>query len=237
MFAEALADYLWILRSSWPDPRLVWDDGMSCLLDSDCVIFFLTLYGTQIHITHPTVLANNVSSIDFRPNTPFSPAWLVAAVRNLMVPDRLWYRTDWVVTCWELSILMYWPGQLPGRSSVISGELQAGGIAYVYVWLECSYDSSEGQPGQLAYTFVIRILSTSYTYISTFSVCCYSKYLSRWFCPRNVETGATKCLGRLHGKNTSVWLKSVFLLKVNNYQTVKRHKVIIWLNHAPFYNG
>jgi hypothetical protein len=28
----------------------------------------------------------------------------------------------------------------PGRSSVISGKLQAGGVAYVCVWLERSYE-------------------------------------------------------------------------------------------------
>ncbi len=28
---------------------------------------------------------------------------------------------------------MYRPGQLPGRASVICGELQAGGIVYVYI--------------------------------------------------------------------------------------------------------
>jgi hypothetical protein len=82
--------------------------------------------------------------------------------------------------CWGLSILMYCPGQLPGRSSVISGELQAGGIVYVYVWRECSYDPPKGQSGQLVHTFVNHILMTSCTYISTFSVCCYSRYLSRW---------------------------------------------------------
>jgi hypothetical protein len=35
----------------------------------------------------------------------------------------------------------------------------------------------EGHLGQHAYTFVIRILSTSLTCVSIFSVCCYSKYL------------------------------------------------------------
>ena len=46
-----------------------------------------------------------------------------------MVPDRLWYRTNCGTRlfCLGLSIFMYRPGQLPGRSSVISGELQAGG--------------------------------------------------------------------------------------------------------------
>ncbi len=42
-----------------------------------------------------------------------------------MVPDRLFYRTDCDVQ--GLSVLMYWPGQLPARASIISGELQAGG--------------------------------------------------------------------------------------------------------------
>ncbi len=41
---------------------------------------------------------------------------------------------------------MYRPGQLPGRSSGISGELQTG---------KCSYYPPEGYPGQLMYTFVI----------------------------------------------------------------------------------
>ncbi len=64
-----------------------------------------------------------------------------------MVPDRLGYSTDcFVRSC--LSIFMYRPGQLPGRTSVISGELQAGGIVYVQVWLECSYEPPEGNPGQ-----------------------------------------------------------------------------------------
>ncbi len=41
-----------------------------------------------------------------------------------MVPGRLWYRTDCVVLGCPFSwILMY----RPSRSSVISGELQAGG--------------------------------------------------------------------------------------------------------------
>ncbi len=35
-------------------------------------------------------------------------------------------------------------------------------------------------PGQDAYTFVIRILSTSFTSVSIFSVWCCSRYLSLW---------------------------------------------------------
>jgi hypothetical protein len=42
--------------------------------------------------------------------------------RKLIVPDRLWYRTDCFVRSYPFR-----PGQLPGRSSVINGELQAGG--------------------------------------------------------------------------------------------------------------
>jgi hypothetical protein len=33
---------------------------------------------------------------------------------------------------------------------------------------------------QHAYTYVIRILSTSLTLVSFLSVCCYSRYLSQW---------------------------------------------------------
>ncbi len=33
----------------------------------------------------------------------------------------------------------------------------------------------EGHRGQLAYTFLIRILSTSFISVSIFSVCCYSR--------------------------------------------------------------
>ncbi len=41
-------------------------------------------------------------------------------------------------------------------------------------------DPPEGHPEQLVYTFVIRILSKSLTSVYIFSVCCYSRYLSRW---------------------------------------------------------
>ncbi len=51
----------------------------------------------------------------------------------------------------------------PDRASVISGEL------LVYDWLEYSADLPEGHPGHLAYTFVIRILSTSLTFHSFLS--------------------------------------------------------------------
>jgi hypothetical protein len=45
-----------------------------------------------------------------------------------MVPDRLWYCTVLYRLCYlGLSIFMYRPGQLSGRATLISGELQAGG--------------------------------------------------------------------------------------------------------------
>ncbi len=65
------------------------------------------------------------------------------------------------------------------RSSFICGELRAGGIAYVYVCLERSYDLSAGHAGQHAYTFGIHIVSESLSSVSIFSVCCYSS-VSIW---------------------------------------------------------
>ncbi len=69
---------------------------------------------------------------------------------------------------------------LAGRTSFISGELKDGGIAYVYVGLERSYDPPECHPGQQAYTFVIDLLSTSLTSVSIFPVSCCSRYVSLW---------------------------------------------------------
>ncbi len=54
----------------------------------------------------------------------------------------------------------------------------------------------KGPPGHHAYTFVIRILSTSLTTVSVFSVCCCSRYLSVW-----VDTtlqDRTPCLTQQH---------------------------------------
>jgi hypothetical protein len=47
-------------------------------------------------------------------------------------------------------------------------------------WSALMNPRTEGHPGQHAYTFVIRILSTSLTSVSIFSVSRYSWYLSRW---------------------------------------------------------
>ncbi len=44
-----------------------------------------------------------------------------------MVPDRLWYCTDCVVRGYPFSHSHVPLGQLPSRSSVISGELKARG--------------------------------------------------------------------------------------------------------------
>ncbi len=76
---------------------------------------------------------------------------------------------------------MYQPGQLPGRSSVINGELQAGGnsICLLYLWLECS-----GVTPQKATMDNLRTLLwfVSFRRLNIpLSVCCYSRYQSRWF--------------------------------------------------------
>ncbi len=42
-------------------------------------------------------------------------------------------------------------------------------------WRARSFYPPEGHPGQLAYTFLIRILSTSFISVSIFSVCCFSR--------------------------------------------------------------
>ena len=49
---------------------------------------------------------------------------------------------------------------------------------------------TEGHPGQLAYTFLIRILQTSFISVSIFSVCCYSRVsismvVSSEYCRKN----------------------------------------------------
>jgi hypothetical protein len=57
----------------------------------------------------------------------------------------------------------------PGISSVISGELQAGGNSIHLGWLECCYDPPEGHPGQLVYCgylYIIIHTENSYMYLS-----------------------------------------------------------------------
>jgi hypothetical protein len=79
-----------------------------------------------------------------------------------MVPDRLWYRTDCVVRCCPFTCTgpASRPGQIFSSKWEAAGWGEGGGIAYDYILLEFSYDPPEGHPGQLVYTFVIRILST-----------------------------------------------------------------------------
>ncbi len=101
--------------------------------------------------------------LDVWPGTTCSLAWL-GAVSNTLGGGKPVIESKHQL----------WPR--PGRSSFISRELKAEGIAYVYVWLERFYDLPEGH----AYTFVICILSTSLTSVSIFYVCCYSRSLSRW---------------------------------------------------------
>jgi hypothetical protein len=88
----------------------------------------------------------------------FDPIRLVAWPAGIRLGGgSLWYRPD----CGTIQTVLLGavhshvtPGQLPGRSLVISRELQAGVLLL---------PPPEGHPGQLAYTFVIRILSTSRT--------------------------------------------------------------------------
>ncbi len=67
---------------------------------------------------------------------------------------------------------------LPNRLSVIESKhkLWPGPAdLHLLVGAEgCGFQHTECHPRQLAYTFLIRILSTSLTSLSIFSVCCYS---------------------------------------------------------------
>ncbi len=44
----------------------------------------------------------------------------------------------------------------------------------------CEWDAPEGHPGECCAHLYAIILSTSFTSVSIFSVCCYSRYLSLW---------------------------------------------------------
>jgi hypothetical protein len=55
------------------------------------------------------------------------------------------------------------------------------------------YDPPEGHPGQQAYTFVIRILSTSLTSVSIFSVCFCSRYVYLWLALKLCCTYTVQC--------------------------------------------
>jgi hypothetical protein len=62
----------------------------------------------------------------------------------------------------------------PADLHLLVGSWRLWSITYIYVWLKSSYDPPECHLGQLAYTFLIRILSMSFTSVSIFSVCYYS---------------------------------------------------------------
>ncbi len=94
------------------------------------------------------------------------------------VPDRLWYCPTSAAKPVIESKYKLRPG--PADLHLLVGSWNLRWIAYIYVWLESSYDPPEGHPGQLAYTFLISILSTSFISVSIFSVCCTLEYLSQW---------------------------------------------------------
>jgi hypothetical protein len=50
----------------------------------------------------------------------------------------------------------------------------------------CEWDAPEGDPGQSCVHLFARILSTSFTSVSIFSVCCYSSVSNSMVC--NVYT-------------------------------------------------
>jgi hypothetical protein len=81
---------------------------------------------------------------------------IFVAVRNTLGGVSLWYRTD----CAGCPFSCNGPARCP---AVKSGELQAAGNSICLCLTECSYDPPEGNPGQLAYAFGIRLLSTSRT--------------------------------------------------------------------------
>jgi hypothetical protein len=100
-----------------------------------------------------------------------------------MVLYRRWFRTDYVVRRCQVSCEAW-----PAAWQIFKykwGSCRLGGIAWLYyVCLECSYDPQKAFLDSLrTYTLVIFIPSTSRTSMSTFSVCCYSRYLSQWLIP------------------------------------------------------
>ena len=63
-----------------------------------------------------------------------------------------------------------------------------------------AYNPPECHPAQQAYTFLIRILSTSFISVSIFSVCCYSRV--------SLSVGETEMKGG-GGVNTSPHVRPV----------------------------
>jgi hypothetical protein len=67
----------------------------------------------------------------------------------------------------------------------------------------CEWDAPEGDPGQSCVHLFARILSTSFSSVSIFSVCCYSMY-SIYLNGISLDTQATK--GRGCVTNTSPYV-------------------------------
>ncbi len=121
--------------------------------------------------------------------TAFQPVWLVADMqvswrRRFAVPDRpdqhspeLLNRLSKVNTSWG-------PAQ-----QIFSSSWGDAGWGF-YTW---SYDPPEGHPGQLRYTLLFRILSTSLTSVSIFSACCCSRSTTLCRLPSH-DCLCTECL-------------------------------------------
>jgi hypothetical protein len=107
--------------------------------------------------------------IDFWNGTPCCLAWLVAGCVTHLATKLV------IESKHQLQ-----PG--PADFQLLVGRCRLGGIAYVYVWLECSYDPTEGHPGQHEYTFLIGIQSTSHLSFNFVCLLC-SRYLSQWYAP------------------------------------------------------
>jgi hypothetical protein len=59
----------------------------------------------------------------------------------------------------------------------------------------CELDAPEGDPGQSCVHLFAHILSTSFSSVSIFSVCCYSSlvYLSKWCLPLYLSVTILLC--------------------------------------------
>jgi hypothetical protein len=117
-----------------------------------------------------------------------------------MILDRLWYRTDCVVRGCPFS----WSGQ---ARQCFGNKCGAAGWGEYYMFM---FDWSALKTPQKATldcmrSLMIRILSTSLTSVSIFSVCCCSRYLSLW-------TGqwCCKCTHTIDGRPCLLWHSSTW---------------------------
>ncbi len=88
-------------------------------------------------------------------------------------------RTEWGTAVFLGAVSSQVPAQPAARQSfILKWSCRLAGIVNVYVWLEYADDPSEGHTGQLAYTFVIRILYINVSHLRfNFFVCCCSKVI------------------------------------------------------------